>query len=154
MAKLTATEGKELINAPVGASMGTVYTRSFSIAVGASQAAAAYTLMESDNTTSDKFVIPAGTVILGAYMKTSATYGATATLALSTATGTFAAAGTNAGAWTSYTVTTPILSSTADEQVTLTIAAASAPSAASTIYVTLVCAQLPISTPVYTTYSA
>jgi hypothetical protein len=90
-------------------------------------------------------VLPAGTIVTGCYVKSSTAFGGTATIALkSTTTGAiFAAAGTNnqtADVFASKTITTAQVTSTADEKVTLTVAAANGPTVSGGVTITILLA--------------
>lgn len=117
------------------ATTGSVVAREFSFLLPSAAA-------QDETYTTTMPVLPAGALVTGCYIKTSAQYGGTATIALkSTTTGAvFAAAATSNGTadvFVSKTVTTPVVTSTADEKVTLTVAAAAGATVAGGVTVTV-----------------
>ena len=142
------TELKEKVNAPQNAIVGGVYQRVFSFTIPATAGA-------TDTSELTDIVIPAGTVVLSCTTYSSAANGNSTTLAFSTtSTGAVFGAATAyaASTWKTQAVTTPLVTTTADETVTVTNAVG-APSVATTITVSLVCASLGAHAAGQTTYT-
>lgn len=121
---------------PVAVKGNVTYSRSVEVVVPASTTIAALPL---------GLMLPPGTQVIAASLDTDTTFGATATLALSTSTSIFVAAkkltvtgGEQCTLAANKGVVVPS-SATADSEVSLTLAAASSPASEVTVRVTLVC---------------
>lgn len=142
------TELKEKANAPQNAILGGVYQRVFEFTIPSTAGA-------TDTSELTSIKIPAGTVILACQTYSSGANGNSTQIALKTTTtgAVFGAATAYAAStWKTQAVTTPLATTTAEETVTVTNSVG-APSVATTITVSLVCASLGAADAGLTTYT-